>query len=92
MYDARRPSTFVAAPERLALIHYESLVLDPMGTVEALYDRLKLAGFPAVRTALAVNISRRGGIRARNAAPPAEWNRRLRIRWRSIFEQYGYDP
>lgn len=78
-------------PERLAPLRYESLVRDPMGTIEALYERLKLDGFPEVRTALAAEVSRRAGFRARNAAPPAEWHGQLRIRWRSIFEQYGYD-
>lgn len=77
--------------ERLALIRYESLVLDPVGAVEELYDQLKLDGFPAVRAAMATSISRRGSYRARNATPPPEWNRQLQIRWRSVFEKYGYE-
>ena len=77
--------------ERLALIRYENLVLDPIGAVEELYDRLKLDGFSALRAAMAASISRRGSYRARNAAPPAEWRHQLQTRWQSVFEKYGYD-
>jgi hypothetical protein len=77
--------------DRLALIRYESLVRDPMGTVEAAYERLRLEGFPALRATMAAHIEQHGHFSAQNATPPADWKCQLQIRWRSIFEQYGYD-
>lgn len=76
--------------DRFALVRYESLVLDPMGTVEALYDRLKLDGFSAVRAAMATSIAQRAGYTARNAVPPKDWKRQVETHWQSIFERYGY--
>jgi hypothetical protein len=78
---------FVAGPLFSAL----ERMRDPLGAVEALYERLGLDGFSALRAAMAANIRQRGAFSARNAAPPADWQRQLRIRWQPIFEQYGYD-
>jgi hypothetical protein len=77
--------------DRVALIRYESLVSDPIGTMETLYDRLKLDGFPALRAAMAASIDGRSTYNARNALPPADWSRRLQSEWRTIFERYGYE-
>jgi len=76
---------------RLALVRYENLASDPIGTVEALYQQLRLEGFPAVRAAMVDRISQRGSYKARNARPPAMWQARLRAQWKPIFERYGYD-
>ncbi len=78
-------------PDRLALIRYEHLVSNPFEAMEALYAKLRLDGFPALRIAMEASIARRAGYRARNAVPPADWKRRLQSQWQAIFERYGYD-
>ena len=79
------------AADRVALIRYEHLVFDPIGAMEALYDRLKLDGFAALRTAMTASLARGRTYDARNALPPPGWSKRLQSDWRSIFELYGYE-
>lgn len=78
------------ASDRLALIRYEDLVREPIGTVAALYEQLRLDGFTRVGAAIAASLDRSGCYSARNATPPLQWQERLRAEWRPIFERYGY--
>ena len=91
-FEAKLTSGLVGLPEdRLALIRYESLTRNPLETLEALYDRLKLGGFETVRESVAASVRQRGDYSARNALPPQIWRERLQTQWRSIFERYGYE-
>jgi hypothetical protein len=90
-FEAKLATGLAELPaERLALVRYEDLVRDPISTVGAIYEQLRLGGFPAVRAAMAASIERAGQYTARNATPPTPWLRQLRTEWRTIFERYGY--
>ena len=78
--------------DRLAVVTYEDLIADPVGTVEKIYRQFDLPDFEAVRPKL-LQKSRRAGRAPRLAArPPPQWQERLRRDWSSIFARYGYDP
>ena len=78
--------------ERLAIVKYEDLAADPVGTVENIYRQFGLPDFEAVRPKLVRKSAPRNGL-ARNAAlPPRQWQERLKTTWADIFDRYGYDP
>jgi omega-hydroxy-beta-dihydromenaquinone-9 sulfotransferase len=77
-------------PERSALIHYEALVRDPLGTIGSLYERLHLDNFADIEKGLTAEMTSAGQYTARNAAPPDYWMRQVRDQWQPIFERYGY--
>ncbi len=92
-FEAKLAAGLAGLPEdRFALTRYEHLTVNPIGTLQGLYEQLKLGSFEPLRAAMAASISQRGEYRARNELPPAAWQERLRVQWRSIFEHYGYDP
>jgi omega-hydroxy-beta-dihydromenaquinone-9 sulfotransferase len=76
--------------ERFALIHYETLVRDPLNTIGNLYEQFRLGNFADVETDLKAEIASAGQYKARNAAPPDYWMQQVRDKWRSVFEQYNY--
>jgi omega-hydroxy-beta-dihydromenaquinone-9 sulfotransferase len=76
--------------DRLVLMRYEHLVSHPIEAVEVLYDKLKLGGFAALRTAMRRRIAGGGAYRASNATPPPDWKWQVQNHWRTIFERYGY--
>jgi hypothetical protein len=76
--------------ERFALIHYETLVRDPLNTIGNLYEQFRLGNFADVETDLKAEIASAGQYKARNAAPPDYWMRQVRDKWRPVFERYNY--
>lgn len=76
--------------DRLAVVKYEDLVANPVGTVETIYRQFGLSDFETVRPRL-MQRSGRGGTKAA-AQPPPQWRERLKTAWSGIFERYGYDP
>ena len=77
-------------PDRLALVHYEALVEDPLNSIGLLYEQLRLGDFAAVEKDIKAEIDSAGQYTARNAAPPAYWMRQVQDKWQSIFERYNY--
>lgn len=78
--------------DRLAVVRYENLVADPVGTVETIYRQFGLPDFEAVRPRLMQRSGRGANLRKPAAQPPPQWRERLKIAWAGIFERYGYDP
>ena len=75
---------------RTALVHYESLVRDPVTVLGGLYEQLHLGGFSEVEPAIKATLRLRGSYAARNAVPSEHWMRQLRVAWQPIFNRYGY--
>jgi omega-hydroxy-beta-dihydromenaquinone-9 sulfotransferase len=76
--------------DKLAVVKYEDLIADPVGTVEAIYRQFGLPDFEAVRSKLMQKGERVGAKAA--AQPPPQWRERVKAAWSGIFERYGYDP
>lgn len=73
---------------RFAALTYESLVANPLGVIEKLYQRLELADFGAVREALVAETSRRSGYKAKGSLPSDAWRERIHREWSGIIEQH----
>ena len=78
--------------DRLAVVRYEDLIADPVGTVEAIYRQFGLQHFERIRPRLAEKARRMRGSPRVAAIPPSQWRDRLRLAWAEIFDRYGYDP
>jgi len=77
--------------DRLAIIRYEDLTAEPLGTVENLYRQFGLPDFEKVRPKL-LQRNIRAGRPARPAAqPPPQWRDRVKADWSILFSRYGYD-
>jgi hypothetical protein len=77
--------------ERVALVHYEALVRDPLSAMGLLYEQLRLGDFADVEKGIRAEMAAAGPYKASNADPPDYWMRQLREEWRSIFERYDYE-
>jgi len=77
-------------PGRLAEVHFEDLVADPVREMRAIYERLELGEFDRVAPAIARFAAEHGDYRPnRYELPPAVANR-VRRKWAPYFERYGY--
>jgi riboflavin biosynthesis pyrimidine reductase len=76
--------------ERLALVHYEALVRDPLNVIGLLYEQLRLDNFSDVERGIKAQITSAGLYTASNTSPPDYWKDQIQDKWRSIFEQYNY--
>lgn len=74
---------------RFIAITYESLVANPVGTIERLYQRLELGDFEAVRDALAAETRRRGQYRAKSSLPTDAWKRRITAEWAPVLARHA---
>jgi hypothetical protein len=75
---------------RNAIVHYESLVKDPLGSIGRLYEQLELDNFAAVEKGMKTALASVERYEARNALPSEHWQRQVRDKWRSVFETYRY--
>jgi hypothetical protein len=78
-------------PNRFATVTYESLIADPVGETERLYDRLALGDFSAVRGDVEAETARRKEYRAQGHLPSEAWRQRIEVEWFQVFQHYGYD-
>jgi hypothetical protein len=76
---------------RFATLTYESLIADPPGATERLYDRLELGDFAPLRETIAAEAERRREYRALGRQPSGVWLGRVNREWASIFAKYGYN-
>ena len=74
---------------RFVAITYESLIADPMGVIEQLYQRLELGDFETVRGALAAETKRRGEYRAKGSLPSDRWKERITAEWTALLAQHA---
>jgi hypothetical protein len=78
------------ARDRFAEVRYEALVADPVGVMEAVYGRLGLGDFGAVRAAIEGHAQRIKTYVARDQRPSEPWLGRIEAGWRDILDRYGY--
>jgi omega-hydroxy-beta-dihydromenaquinone-9 sulfotransferase len=74
---------------RFATMTYESLVADPVGMLEKLYNRLELGSFEEVKETVMAEIGRRQGYRAKASLPSGVWQERINRDWAPILDQYA---
>jgi hypothetical protein len=90
MYERFERDRELIPAGRLAEVHFEHLVADPVGQMCAIYDRLGLGEFDRVEPAIARFAAEQGDYRTnRYELPPATANR-VRRKWAPYFERYGY--
>jgi len=82
-------STADLAESRFATLTYESLVANPVGVIEKLYQRLELGDFGAVREPLVAETSRRRGYKAKGSLPSELWRERISNEWAGILTQHA---
>jgi hypothetical protein len=76
---------------RFAVLKYEAMVADPVGSIEGLYRCLELGDFGTVRGRIAAETARRSEYRARSHRPSGVWPERIASAWMDVFVHYGYD-
>ena len=74
---------------RFAAITYESLIANPVGVIEQLYQRLELGDFEPVREAIVADTKRRSGYQAKGSLPSREWRDRINREWSGIVATHA---
>ena len=89
-FEAKLASGTADLPEnRFTTITYESLVADPVGVIERLYEQLELGDFGPVREAVIAETKRRSGYQAKGSLPSELWRQRISNEWAAILEQHA---
>jgi omega-hydroxy-beta-dihydromenaquinone-9 sulfotransferase len=90
-FEAKLAAGVAGLPEnRFAELTYESLIADPVGAAERVYERLELGDFAPVRESIAAEVDRRRDYRATGREPAGVWRKRIDVEWASVFDRYGY--
>jgi hypothetical protein len=74
---------------RFAALTYESLIANPVGVIEGLYQRLELGDFGAASEALVAETNRRSGYKAKGSLPSDAWRERINKEWLGIIAQHA---
>ncbi len=77
------------AANRLVTITYESLIANPAGVIEKLYEQLELGDFSAVREAIVDETKRRSSYQAKGSLPSDSWRQRISSEWQAIQTQHS---
>jgi hypothetical protein len=89
-FEAKLASSTADLPRnRFTTITYESLVANPVGMVEQLYQRLELGDFDTVREAVVAETERRRGYQAKGSLPSDLWRERISHEWSAMLTHYS---
>jgi hypothetical protein len=89
-FEAKLSSSTADLPEhRFTTVSYESLIADPPGVIERLYERLELGDFEPVREAVSAETKRRSGYQAKGSLPSDLWRQRIRNEWAPILHRHA---
>src|SRR5271165_2780580 len=89
-FEAKLAADTADLPQnRFAALTYESLIANPVGVIEGLYERLELGDFDAVREALVAETNRRSGYKAKGSQPSDAWRERINKDWAGIIAQHA---
>jgi hypothetical protein len=89
-FEAKLAASTADLPEnRFATLTYESLVANPLGVIENLYEQLELGDFGVVREALVAETNRRSGYKAKGSLPSELWRERINKEWTGILTQHA---
>jgi hypothetical protein len=90
-FEAKLAEGVAGLPEnRYVELTYETLIADPAGACERLYERLELGDFEPVRESITAEVGRRRDYRATGRRPAGVWRERINAEWTTVFERYGY--
>lgn len=78
-------------PEQICEVRYEDLVKDPVGEVQAVYEKLGLGDFEDVREKLEEVASKQGEYKTNQHRLDPELKAEIQRRWAGYFERYGYE-
>jgi hypothetical protein len=89
-FEAKLAAGVAGLPaNRFRTITYESLVADPAGVIEQLYNGLELGDFDPVRATITAETERRRGYRAKGRLPSDVWRERISNEWASVLTNYA---
>jgi hypothetical protein len=89
-FEAKLAASTATLPEnRFASLTYESLIANPVGVIEGLYQRLDLGDFEPVRENLIAETKRRGGYKAKGSLPSEVWRERISSEWAGVLAQHA---
>jgi hypothetical protein len=74
---------------RFASLTYESLIANPVGVIEGLYQQLDLGDFDPIRESLIAEAKKRGGYKAKGSLPSDAWRDRISKEWAGILGQHA---
>ncbi len=89
-FEAKLAASTADLPEnRFTTLTYESLVANPVGVIEKLYQQLELGDFGALREGMVAETKRRSGYRAKGSLPSDLWRERISNEWGGILTQHA---
>jgi hypothetical protein len=74
---------------RFAAIAYETLVANPIGAIEQLYNQLELGSFDPVCDILLAETKRRSGYKAKASMPSPLWQGKINTRWAALLRSHA---
>jgi hypothetical protein len=90
MYDKLDEGRRLVKPGRFFEVHYEELIRDPTGQLQALYERLDLGGFDKLLPRLQDYLARVAGYETNRYELSPELQAEITRRWGEIIQKYGY--
>ncbi len=93
MYRAYIAQKDLIPPENLYEVRYEQLVRDPLGQMQAIYDRLRLGGFEQARPEIEAHLAKEKDYQTNRYELPDATRAEITRRWGDLIGQLGYaDP
>ncbi len=90
MYQAYLAEKDLIPPENLCEVRYEQLVRDPVGQVQAIYERLRLGNFEQARPQLEAYAAKEKNYQTNRYQLPDSTRDEITRRWRELIIQLGY--
>ncbi len=90
MYEVFERQKQLIPPGQLCEVRYEDLVADPTGQMRAIYDRLGLGEFEAVRPAIEAYFAEKADYQTNRYQLSPELRREVTRRWAPYLRRYGY--
>jgi len=90
MYDAFDADRPLLGPDQFCEIRYEDLVADPLAQMQAVYQRLALGEFEAVRPAIEAYFAGKKDYQTNRYQVTPEMRAEIARRWACYAQRYGY--
>jgi hypothetical protein len=91
LYDRLESTRSQVDPSRFFELHYEDLVKDPLGQLEALYTHLGLGGFEEMKGRVQRYLETVAGYETNRYQLEPDQRAEIGRRWEWIIRRYGYD-
>jgi hypothetical protein len=90
LYEGLERDRGLVRPSRFYELRYEELVRDPIGQMQALYDRLELGDFEKLRPRLEEYVAKMADYQTNRYALTPQLRDKITQRWGKVIRQYGY--